>query len=129
VIERIMHVVSEIAAHEKNARARLMERSEQRVRDCVGRAYGVLCHARVLPSREMLDLLSGLRLGCELGIVSALETRDINRLMLYTQPGHMQKVEGRAINPDERDEVRARLVREAIRRAVLREDGQESDRK
>jgi protein arginine kinase len=83
----------------------------------------------VLPSREMLDLLSGLRLGCELGIVSALETRDINRLMLYTQPGHMQKVEGRAINPDERDEVRARLVREAIRRAVLREDGQESDRK
>jgi protein-arginine kinase len=49
--------------------------------------------------------------------------------MLYTQPGHMQKVEGRAINPDERDEVRARLVREAIRRAVLREDGQESDRK
>jgi protein arginine kinase len=119
IIERLEQIVAEIASHEKNARARLMEQRESHVRDSVGRAYGILSHARVLSSREMLDMLSGLRLGCELGMIKGLEMGDINRLMLYTQPGHLQKAEGRTSNPDERDEMRARLVRETVRRATL----------
>ena len=119
VIERLVQIVGEMASHEKNARARLMEQRPNQIRDSVGRAYGVLCHARMLTSREMLDMLSGLRLGCELGMISGLSMADINRLMLYTQPGHLQKLEGRTINPDERDEVRARLVRETVRRTAF----------
>jgi len=43
--------------------------------DYVGRAYGVLMNAQLLTSREMLDLLSALRLGVDVGIV-----RDISRV-------------------------------------------------
>lgn len=119
IIERLEQIVNEIASHERNARVRLMEQRPQHVRDSVGRAYGVLCHAGLLSSREMLDLLSGLRLGCELGMIKGIGVGDINRLMLYTQPGHLQKLEGRAVHPDERDEARARLVRETVSRASL----------
>ena len=85
----------------------------------MGRAYGVLSHARVLNSREALDMLSALRFGCELGIVSNLKLPDLNRLVLYSMPGHLQKSEGRLIPPDERDYVRARLVRETVRQASM----------
>ena len=122
IIERLAQIVNEVAAHEQNARLRLMEQREAQVRDCVGRAYGVLSQARVLTSQEALDYLSGLRLGIELGMIQGLGMGDVNRLVVYTQPGHLQKVAGRTIDPGERDEVRAGMVREQVRRAAVVED-------
>ena len=119
IIERMIQIVGEVANHEANARARLLESRETYVEDFVGRAYGVLCHAGILASQEALDMLSALRLGCELGMINDLDVADVNRLILFTLPGHLQKSEGRSIPPDERDQVRARLVRETIRRASL----------
>lgn len=119
IIERLVRIVTEVASHETHARARLLEQREAQVEDFVGRAYGVLCHARVLTSQEALDMLSALRLGCELGIIRDLNVGDVNRLFLFVLPGHLQKSQGRAIPPDERDEVRARLVRETVRGASL----------
>ncbi len=122
IVERLVQIVNEVAAHEQNARLRLLEQREGQVRDCVGRAYGVLSQARVLTSHEALDYLSGLRLGIELGMIKGLGMGDVNRLVVYTQPGHLQKVAGRTIDPDERDEVRAGIVRERVRQATVVED-------
>lgn len=119
IIERLIQVVGEVANHEANARARLLEHRRAHVADAVGRAYGVLSHARVLTSSEALDMLSALRLGCELGMIHNLETASVNRLILYSLPGHLQKSEGHAIPPDERDQVRARLIREVVSRAKV----------
>jgi protein arginine kinase len=119
IIDRLDRIVTEVAQHEANARIRLQEKRGAAIEDFVGRAYGVLCHARVLNSREALDMLSALRFGCELGIIKNLELPDLNRLVLYSMPGHLQKSEGRLIPPDERDFVRARLVRETVRQASM----------
>ncbi len=117
IIDRLDRIVSEVAQHEANARIRLQEQRGAYIEDYVGRAYGILSHARVLNSREVLDMLSALRFGCELGIIKNLEVVEVNRLVLYSMPGHLQKSEGRLIPPDERDNVRARLVRETVRNA------------
>lgn len=119
IIDRLCHIVSEVAAHERHARERLMEQRGNRVRDFVCRAFGVLSHARILGSDETLDLLSGLRLGIDLGIISRVDRADINRLTLYSQPGHLQKLAGRNVSPQERDEMRAGLVRECVQRGRL----------
>lgn len=119
IIDRLGQIVSEVAEHEANARARLLESREAYVQDYVGRAYGVLCHAHVLGSHEVLDMLSALRFGCEVGMIKGLDVSEVNGLMLFTLPGHLQKSEGRVIPPDERDQVRARLVRETIRPASV----------
>lgn len=119
IIDRLARIVAEVAQHEANARVRLQEKRGAYLEDYVGRAYGVLSHARVLNSREALDMLSALRFGCELGMIRGLEVREVNRLVLYAMPGHLQKTEGRVIPPDERDYVRARLVRETVRQASL----------
>ena len=119
IIERLVQIVNEVAAHEQNARQRLLEQREAQVRDCVGRAYGVLTQARILSSQEALDSLSGLRFGIELGMITGLTMAEVNRLVVYTQPGHLQKAAGRGIDPDERDEVRAAMVRETVRRCNI----------
>ena len=120
IIERLIQIVREVASHESNARIRLMEHRGPYVADFVGRAYGVLSHARILASQEALDMLSALRLGCELGMIAGLEVAEVNRLTLFALPGHLQKSVGRTIPPDERDQVRARLVGDSVRRASLR---------
>jgi len=120
IIDRLIRIVGEVAAHEANARTRLAEERRLYLEDFVGRAYGVLSHARVLTSHECLDMLSALRLGCEIGILTGLEVAEVNRLMLYTLPGHLQKAEGRAIPPEERDVARATLVQRAVRQASFK---------
>jgi len=111
IIANLEQIVLEIVEHEKNARARLLERKESILRDHVGRAYGILSHAHILTSKEALDLLSGLRLGIDLGILSTLNRRVIDELLLMTQPGHLQKVEGKKLKAKDRDRSRAGLVR------------------
>ena len=111
IISGLEQIVLELVEHEKNARVRLMEKKEAVVRDHVGRAYGILSNSHILSSKEALDLLSGLRLGTELGILKDVETLIIDELLLLTQPGHLQKIEQKLLKPKERDRARARIIR------------------
>ncbi len=114
IIGRLEQIVLEIAEHEKNARARLLEKRENNLRDHIGRALGILTHAFLLNSRETLDLLSALRLGIDMGLVVNWGKTVLDELFLLIQPGHLQKLGGRHIGSEKRDLARARLVRERL---------------
>jgi protein arginine kinase len=111
IVHTIEQIVLELVNHEKNARARLLEKREIVVRDHVGRALGILSHAHLLSSKEALDLLSGLRLGIDLGILRGVDRPAVDRLLLLSQPAHLQQREGKLLKPRDRDRVRADLVR------------------
>lgn len=114
-VGQIEQIVAEIVEHEKNARARLMEKKPSLVRDWVGRAFGVLRYAHELSSREALNLLSALRLGLDLGIIKTDDRRMTWELFLAVQPAHLQKSRGRALKTaKERDWNRAEMVREKL---------------
>jgi len=117
VIANIEQIVLEIVEHEKNARIRLLEDKGVLLKDHVGRACGILGNAHILTSKEALDLLSGLRLGLDLGILKCRNKGLIDRLLLVTQPAHLQKIEGKKLKPKDRDIVRARIVRENFQKA------------
>jgi protein arginine kinase len=114
IIEGLIEVVAELTQHEQNARARLMEGRRTYVLDQIGRAYGVLSHARVLSSQEAIDMLSALRLGLELKLIDGLSISGLNEIMLLTQPGHLQKMAGHPLGPEERDELRASTVKREL---------------
>jgi len=114
IIERLVKIVLEISEHEKNSRQRLLEQRENHLRDHFGRAVGILTHAHLLTSKETLDMLSALRLGAELGVISGWPRATIDELFVLIQPGHLQKLEGRVIGAEKRDLMRARLVREKL---------------
>ena len=118
IIANLEQIVTEVVEHEKNARIRLRQERELLIRDHVGRAYGILSNAHILTSKEALDQLSGLRLGIDLNILEPLDGRIVDELLLYTQPGHLQKIEGKKLKPRERDRARAHLVRTKLNEAL-----------
>lgn len=120
IIRRLQTVIGELVEHEQNARRRLLERRPVLLRDFVGRSYGAIMHAGLLTSREALDLLSAMSLGCELGMVENLTHAVVNRLIILAQPGHLQKHLRRGLDIEERDAARARLLREEFQRNNVR---------
>lgn len=119
IIAGLTDVVEELVMHENNARARLMQDRNVFVLDQVGRALGILSCSHMLGSDETVDLLSGLRFGIELGIVKDLSTKDINELIIMTQPGHLQKYAGKNLSPEKRDELRSTIIRDRISNVKL----------
>jgi len=114
IIERLEIIIRRIMAEEENARMRLVRRERTLLYDFVGRSYGMLRHAYSLSAKEALDNLSGLQLGVELGIVSVISVAEIRDLMLAVQPGHMQLRLGQELASEERDCIRAGMVRDRL---------------
>ncbi len=114
-VARIQDVTETLVQIEQNARARLMEQREIHVLDYINRALGLMKYAQIVSSGEALDLLSGLRLGLEFDILAGVGMNRFNELMLVTQPGHIQKAATHLLSADERDALRARLIRRKLR--------------
>ncbi|MBI4598401.1 MAG: protein arginine kinase [Candidatus Omnitrophica bacterium] len=112
LIENIERIVKEVIHQEQAAREALMANNRNQLEDRIWRAYGLLRHAKTMSSGEALDLLSAVRLGVDLGVMDGQLTRKtVNELFLFSQPAHLQKLEGKTLSAKERDATRAQLIR------------------
>ena len=59
--------------------------------------------------------MSALRFGCHTGLLDQFQPMHLNRALLVSQPAHLQRYRGTELDPTERDEVRASLVRQFLR--------------
>jgi len=107
-------IVPQIIKYERHARAALLEQRRDTLYDQVSRAYGILRNARMISSEETMLLLSRLRMGVNMGLLSELEIPTINRLFVYTQPAHLQKICGRELDTADRNIERARYIRQLL---------------
>jgi protein arginine kinase len=114
ILDRVKPLIKRFIVLERTARDRIMNNQRIIIEDKIFRALGVLSHARILSSIEFLSFLSALRLGAELNILEDINKSVFNELMVVTQPAHIQKLEGKKLNEEERDEIRARLVRDKL---------------
>jgi protein arginine kinase len=114
IIRRLERVISQVAGHEQNARGKLLEVDPNMVADKIGRAYGVLRHAHVINSKEALTHLSLLRMGASLGFFPKETVILCDTLLLEIQPAHLQMLTGRKLAPEERDAIRAEIVRSRL---------------
>jgi len=111
-VERIS---SRIVKLELQAREKLAREAARRLEDEVWRAHGILTSARVMSSEEVMSLCSSLRLGVAQGIIDDVELGTLNRLLVVTQPGHLKYFHGEDPGSEERDRMRADLVRRELR--------------
>ena len=114
IIGGVASVIPRIADYERQARNYLMEDRRAELEDRVWRSYGMLCNARTISSEETMHLLSQVRMGVNLALVDQVKIDTLNQLFVLTLPAHLQKREGRDLEAEERNVVRARLVRERI---------------
>jgi protein arginine kinase len=115
VIERLNKVIQQIIEHEENARLSLVDKKPFMVYDQVGRAYGILTSAHSMSSKEAMNLLSMMRLGVDLEIFSGLDRALIDDLFISTQPAHLQRTASGKLGAEERDVLRAEIVRKALK--------------
>ncbi|MBE3587541.1 MAG: protein arginine kinase [Thermoanaerobacteraceae bacterium] len=114
IIANLISVTRQLLAQERAARQALYRERKEQLEDRVGRAYGVLKHARVMTSEEAMRLFSDLRLGIDLGIIKNIPVSLIMELMVLTRPAFLVKVTGRDLSPVERDVYRAQLIRRKL---------------
>jgi len=97
--------------YERRAREFLLQETEQNVHDQVSRAFGILRTAQTISAEETMQLLSRVRMGVLLGLVDDLHVSDVNKLLVRTQPAHLQKMRGVDLDTKDRNIERARFLR------------------
>lgn len=115
LVEEIRKVVPEILGVERGLREKLLREQRERLEDRIHRAYAILKNCRVLSSEECLELLSALRLGVHLGVLTSLPTSVLNEIFILSHPSHLQMLHGLELSPVQRDVLRATAVREKLK--------------
>ncbi|MDB6056047.1 MAG: Arginine kinase [Verrucomicrobiales bacterium] len=115
IVERLNKVLAQIIEHEENSRATLLERKPKTVFNHIGRAYGVLANAYSITSKETMNLLSLMKLGVDLEMFSDTNKALIDELFILTQPAHLQKQHSEKLGAEERDAMRAEMLRERLK--------------
>jgi protein arginine kinase len=115
ILREIREVIPQIIDYERKARSTLVRESKSLIQDKIARAYGTLRSATMMTSEETMDLLSSVRLGINLSLIEDLTIPTINELFLQTQPAHLQKLQGSALDGEERNVARANYLRLKLR--------------
>lgn len=113
IIKNLNLITQKIIKQEKYARKYLAQK-EVELQDMVYRDFGVLSNARRISEEEIKDLLSSVKLGCDLGIISEVDDKKILELMLYTKDANLQKRVGKKLNSYEREIERANVVKQIL---------------
>ena len=115
IVSRLTKVIETIIGKEHDARQVLIQKKSNTLWDQIGRAYGVLTYAHAMSSKEALNLLSIIKLGVDLGTFPEDRRLPIDELFIDTQPAHLQKSSQQKLNAEERDHLRAQIIRERLK--------------
>ncbi len=114
VIDNLERVIRQVIGHEENARKTLMKQNREVLQDKIARSNGIIRSAYIVNTKETLSLLSMVRLGVDMGLITDIDRRAVNELLILTQPAHLQKIEGRQLSSAQRDVKRANLIRRRL---------------
>ena len=133
IVERLNKVLTQLIEHEENARTNLLEKKPKMVFNHIGRAYGILANAHSISSKETMNLLSLTRLGIDLGMFPGGERSLVDELFILTQPAYLQKQYSEKLSAEERDLLRADMLRDRLRQVSrpvvpVRPNGTRSDK-
>ena len=114
IINSLERVTKQIIEYEQDARETLIKDAKSQIEDKIWRAYGIVKNARVLTSQEFMNLSSAMRLGVSMGMITDVDIKTLNLLMIWTQPSHLQKRAKKKMEPTQRDVYRADFVRQVL---------------
>ncbi len=110
-LENLQALCLQLATRERDAAERQLGEpgAQERIRKAVAQLSG----AAQLSANEMTDLLSAVRMGAVYGLLK-FDIAVINELMATLQPAGVNCIAGQKLPRNERDALRAKLVREKL---------------
>ncbi len=110
IIKKLKLITDKIMEQERMAR-KYLAKNRIDLEDRLYRAYGILVNCRRISESECKDLLSKVKLGTDLGIISELTDLKVNKLLLYTNSANIQKYLGKKLEGLELDAKRAEVIK------------------
>jgi protein arginine kinase len=123
LLDQLVKIVRQVIEYEEEARRVLRRDAPALIEDKIWRAYGLLRHARLLSFEEGMNLLSGVRLGAGLNLITDVGVYTLNKLMIFTQPAHLAHQSGRALTDPDLPALRAAFVRRLLEDDARRRGG------
>ncbi len=111
-LDNLQAITMQIVSQERTVAAQLVKDLSQE--DKIYRAIGILKSARVLNADEFMELISLVRMGASRGIIKT-PIEKINELIVTVQPASINAAQGKNLESQERDEIRATTVREVFK--------------
>jgi len=111
-LDNLQSITVQIVNQEREAAKLMLKNPEEN--DKIWRALGILQTARLLSGDEFMDLISMVRLGASTDILK-INLEKLNELIVNMQPATINAREGKNLSAAERDTIRAKTVREALK--------------
>ena len=121
IITALSEVTGQIADFEQRARQSLYKNDAVGLTDRVWRALGILQNARRITTQEAMECLASVRLGVSLDLLPGFDAELADRLSQEVWPGLLSEAKGPFSSQSERDEVRASLLRAAMKGEEMNE--------
>ncbi|MBQ6893352.1 MAG: ATP--guanido phosphotransferase [Clostridia bacterium] len=106
-------VAKRIAEDERNARNAIFNANNDKLTDKIMRSVGILKYAHIISSKEFLDCYSYARLGSIMDICD-ISTEKLDALLYRAMPAHILKSSTNVENANERDKLRAKMIKEFL---------------
>ena len=114
IINNLEGVVENIIQEEIKFRDIVVNKCKDEVEDKIFRAYGILKNAKLMSYKELVELLSYLRLGVETYVLD-LNKDILNKLLVYTSDEAIQNKLGKSLTNKEKKAERAVLIKELLK--------------
>lgn len=114
IIKNVKAITEKVIEQERLARKYLSKNSLE-LEDRVYRSFGIISYSKVLSAEECRKFLSDVKLGTDLGIIKELTDFKVNKMLLYTKPGNLQKYFGKQLSGFERDIKRAEVIKNILK--------------
>ncbi|MBI4057167.1 MAG: protein arginine kinase [Elusimicrobia bacterium] len=115
--DNLEQVVRTLIQREKENQKNLAEGTQKlKTENLVYRSLGILTHARSISFEEAMQHLSYVRMGLSLKWDIPASLEDLNELQVLSQPAHIQMQAQKELEPLERDEFRATLIRKRLQK-------------
>ena len=110
-LDNLQSIALQLVAQERAAAQSLMENPAQE--DKMWRALGILKNARMLSCDEFMELASLVRMGARAGNID-VDIKKLNEITYSVQPATINAHEGRELTAQQRDIMRADMVRKVF---------------
>ena len=113
ITKNLKLISQKVLEQEKMAR-KYLAKKEIDLEDKLYRDFGVLSNARKMSEEEARELISNVKLGTDLGIISELNDTKISKLILYTKPANLCLRVGKKLSRYEQEIERANVIKQIL---------------
>ncbi len=115
-IDNIEQIAHKLIGYEEETRVLLLEDQKRKLPDQIWRAYGTLKYARNLNLTEAMELISLIRLGIDLGIITQVSYSCLNKILLFIHSSHLllKSGVGSELSHSKVNTMRADFMREEL---------------